>query len=241
MAPSAPLEAILTRGDWQMRLGERAAIRGLLAASDVDVAIELGTYRAGSLSLLAAHAGHVHTFDLTSQVEPSDFPNATFHVGDSHVLLPEVLEALSSAGQQIGFALVDGDHSPEGVRRDLLDLLDSPAFAEGYIVLHDTGNTAVRRGIESVPFAAHAKVARVDLDFVPPPPRTSAFAEQWAGLGLVVLEKDRRGPGATPERAVPRRDDLRAPVIEARRRVRRAVGLGLRRAGLHPAQRRGRG
>lgn len=83
------------------------------------MAIELGTFRGGSLRTLSAYSGHVHTFDLTLQIDPEDFPNVTFHVGDSHQLLPDVLAQLAAEDVDVGFVLVDGDHSPDGVRQDL--------------------------------------------------------------------------------------------------------------------------
>jgi len=223
-----------------MRLGERAAISGLLAETAIEVAVDLGTYRGGSLSLLTRHAAHVHTFDLTCQVDQQEFPNATFHLGDSHTLLPRALERIAAGGGSVGFAVVDGDHSPAGARQDVIDLLESPAVRDGYIVMHDAGNAAVRRGLLEVPYASYSKVALVDLGFVPPATEFGRLEERWGGLGLIVLDSTRTGPGATPERFATRRTDLLEPVIEIRRRARRAAGMGLRRVGMHPAQRRGR-
>lgn len=103
----------LIRTDWQMAPGERAAITGLLALARPAVAIELGTAQGGSLRQLAAFSGHVHSFDLAPGV--LDPPaNATLHAGDSHVLLPRILGELHEAQTSVGFALVDGDHSPAG-------------------------------------------------------------------------------------------------------------------------------
>jgi hypothetical protein len=221
-----------------MRAGERAAIAGLLAESQPDVAIELGTYKGGSLRTIAAYAAEVHSFDLTLQVDPGEFPNVSFHIGDSHTLLPELLSELERAERHVGFSLVDGDHSPEGVCRDVLDLISSPAVS-GPVVLHDTGNAGVRRGLLEVPFEEHSKVASVDLDFVPAAAPKGPLTAAWGGLGLVLLDSTRTGPGARPASELGGWDRW-ALAQEAHRRLRRQAGILLRRAGLHPSQRRSR-
>jgi hypothetical protein len=177
-----------------MSYGERAALEGLLCQLQPELAIEIGTAEGGSLARIAAHSEEVHSFDL---VEPDpavrELPNVTFHTGDSHVLLPELLARLSEDGRNVDFALVDGDHSAEGVRQDAFDLLDSRATARTMIVLHDTMNETVRAGLERVPWEAYPKVAYVELDFVAgymfrDP---TLLHELWGGLGLVVTDSAR--------------------------------------------------
>lgn len=174
---------------WQMSLGERAAVEGVLAQSKPNLAIEIGTADGAGLQRIAAHAAEVHSFDLTEPSLPVP-GNVTLHTGDSHELLPAFLAELAQAGRGVDFALVDGDHSPEGVRRDLEDLLDSSALTRGVILIHDTANERVRRGVESVRFSAWPKVTHVDLDWVP----GRLFAEPglrnelWYGLGLVQVD-----------------------------------------------------
>lgn len=177
-----------------MSLGERAALEGLLSQCKPHLAIELGTAQGGSLERIAAHSDEVHTFDLLEPpVDRTAFPNVHFHIGDSHELLPALLADLAQTKRKIDFALIDGDHSPEGVRADLEDLLRSPALAQGTVVLHDTMNESVRKGIQGVRFEAYPKVAYVELDFV----AGYMFREQslrhqlWGGLGLVLVDASR--------------------------------------------------
>jgi hypothetical protein len=213
---------------WQMAFGERAAVEGLVAALRPALAIELGTAQGGSLSRIAAHSGEVHTFDL--EPTAADLPGHVHqHVGDSHALLPQLLAELAAAGRNVAIALVDGDHTPGGVRRDLTDLLESPAVGHTVIVLHDMANEAVRGGVREVDFARYPRVAYVDLGFVEIPQREGALAEHWGGLGLVVVDQD----GTLVERA----DDR--PVI----RDVRATEPPLRRATapLRRARQRARG
>lgn len=70
-------------------------------------------------------------------------------------------------GRLIDFALIDGDHSFEGIRHDLLALLESPACRRSVMLVHDTMNAEVRAGIESVPLDTYPNVVYYDLEFVP--------------------------------------------------------------------------
>jgi hypothetical protein len=119
--------------------------------------------------------------------------NVTLHTGDSHELLAPFLAELTEACTNVDFVMVDGDHSPEGVRQDLQDLLDSPALARTIILIHDAANERVRQGIDAVHFPAWPKVAHVELDWIP----GQLFAEPalrnelWYGLGLVIVDSSR--------------------------------------------------
>ncbi len=187
-----PLE-IFDDAIWQMSLGERAAVEGVLAQLRPVLAVEIGTAQGACLRRIAAHAQEAHSFDL----EPPSVPlpgNVTLHTGDSHELLPAFLADLARDGRRVDFVMVDGDHSAEGVRRDLEDLLDSDAVVRAVILFHDVANERVRQGIEAVRFDEWPKVAYVDLDWI----SGQLFAEPalrnelWGGLGLVVIDEPAR-------------------------------------------------
>ncbi len=182
---------LLAYDPWQMTLGERAALEGLLARLTPAVAIEIGTAEGGSTRCLARHCREIHSFDLAHpEGLTAELPAVVTHTGDSHLLLPRFLERLAGQGRTVDFALVDGDHSSDGVRRDLKDLLSSPALRRALIVVHDTANEAVRSGVCELALEDHPSVAYVDLDFVAGHlSATGAFAGQlWGGLGLVVVD-----------------------------------------------------
>ena len=176
-----------------MAPGERAAFEGILAMLRPSLAVEIGTAAGGSLERISAYSREVHAFDLERHpnLTSERFPNVSFHFGDSHELLPEVLDGLAEAGKNIEFALVDGDHSAAGARQDLEDLLRSPAVGETLILLHDTLNERVRSGFEQVPFDAFDKVRFVDLDFVPGRVLSEGPIkdELWSGLGMVLASR----------------------------------------------------
>jgi Methyltransferase domain len=183
--------------DWQMSFGERAALEGVLSQVKPRLALEIGTAEGGSLARIAAHSEEVHSIDLVRCPEPQ--PNhVTLHVGDSHELLPALLDRFASEGRNVDFVLVDGDHSRAGVRQDLIDLLGSPAVSRTVLVLHDTFNGEVRAGITDVDFSAYPDVALVELDMTGGyMARTGPFAGQlWGGIGLVVVDPEaERRPG----------------------------------------------
>lgn len=182
---------ILNPSFWQMTFGERAALEGILGQLKPRVAIEIGTAEGGSLRRVAEHSDHVHSFDLV-RPEPAveEIENVTFHTGDSHALLRKLLNELAGAGENVDFALVDGDHSADGVERDMLDLIRSGAARRLVILAHDTMNDEVREGLLRIDYEAEPKVVFSDLDFVSGHlSQGGDFHHQlWGGLGLVVVD-----------------------------------------------------
>lgn len=174
---------------WQMSLGERAAMEGLLAQLRPALSIEIGTAQGGSLDRIAAYSDEVHAFDL-HRPEVAQAAHVHLHVGDSKKTLPALLERLASEGRNVDFALIDGDHTTEGVNADLLNLLASPAVERTVIVLHDTMNESVRIGLSDAELESIPKVSYVELDFLTGyMAREGEFAgELWGGLGLVLVD-----------------------------------------------------
>lgn len=189
------LPRIFEPAAWQMTLGERSALEGVLSATEPEISIEIGTAQGGSLARVAAHSREVHSFDLEHSPEFSWPANATLYSGDSHALLPKFLSELTGAGRNVDFALVDGDHTADGVRRDMEDLLTSPAVGRTVILIHDTLNEVVREGLLAARITERPGVTACDLDFVAGHLSSGGpFAGQlWGGLGLVLVDKDAAG------------------------------------------------
>jgi hypothetical protein len=184
---------------WQMRYGERYVLEGVLCDLRPELAIEVGTARGGSLRRIAAHAREVHSFDVDPGVAAvvAALPNATAHIGDSRETLPAFLAGAERDGRNVDFALVDGDHSSDGVRRDVEAVLASGACGRTVLMLHDTANEDVRRGLEELDLPSHPKVDLCLLDFFAGRlvVRDHVYSRQcWNGLGLVVLDAARE-PG----------------------------------------------
>jgi hypothetical protein len=181
--------------------GERAALEGLLAALKPALSIEIGMAQGGSLRRIAAHSDEVHSFDrVAPDSDLRALRHVHFHTGDNHQRLPALLQRLAQDGRNVDFVLVDGDHSTPGVCQDVADLLASPAVADTVIVLHDTMNEQVRRGIEQAGVVGFPKVAAFDLDAVP----GFLFAEGdfrgelWGGLGIIQVDARRAAYGTPP-------------------------------------------
>jgi hypothetical protein len=200
---------ILEDDSWYMSPCERAALKAVLGELAPQVAIEIGTATGGSLRRIAAASGHVYAFDLRAP-DPSlaQLRNVTFHVGDSHELLPRVLKNLEEQKAEVDFVLVDGDHSAEGVRRDVEDLLRSPVISHALILVHDSANPEVRAGLVAVNYRDWDPVSWVDLDWLPGyVPRDGASSgEPWAGLALIVTNGEaaaQAGPAKIADYARP--------------------------------------
>ena len=167
-----------------MQQGERFALDGLLSQLRPRLAIEVGTFEGGSLRRIAAHAEHVHAFDLDPKVAAlaDELDNVSFHIGDSAELLPRVLADLGREGHHVDFALIDGAHTREAVRGDGAALLAAEACRQTVIVFHDSANVEVRAGLEDLDLPDHPKVALALLDCVPGY-LVQAHADQssWAG------------------------------------------------------------
>ncbi|MFI4992211.1 MAG: class I SAM-dependent methyltransferase [Solirubrobacterales bacterium] len=190
------LEALPVFADdpWQMSYGERTVLEGMLSMIKPSLALEIGRAEGGSLRRIAAHSERVISLDLVdASHDIMSLPNVRALSGDSHALLPAELEHAAATEDNIDFVLVDGDHSAQGVRQDMEDLLNSRAISQTVILAHDTLNEEVRQGLQEVDYEAHEHLAWIDLDFVPGyvarlPER---FGECWGGLGLIVIDDGR--------------------------------------------------
>lgn len=185
---------LLEPADWEMAYSERLALEGLVSSIKPRVAVEIGSAQGGSLARTAIHSEQVHSFDINPVPDASAYPNVVFHHGDSHKLLAPWLATVREAGQRINYALVDGDHSADGARQDLQDLLGAGVM-DGMILVHDTHNPEVRRGVESVEFETYPDVTYVHIAFMPGNMTRAegpAHNQLWGGFGLVIVDPDRR-------------------------------------------------
>jgi len=178
----------------QMSFGERAAVEGVLAQLRPSLALEIGTAEGGSLTRIAAHSQEVHAVDVSyTELAARPGGNVHLHLGPSAQILPPLLAGFSAAGRTLDFALVDGDHSFDGVAGDLRALLVSPCTLRSVILVHDTMNPEIRAGIEHVGLDSYEKVVYYELDFVPGYIYRSGSARNamWGGLGVILCDAHR--------------------------------------------------
>jgi hypothetical protein len=167
-----------------------------------SAALEIGTYKGGSLQAIAHYSRRVISVDIDPSVGiqlGNRFPTVDFRAGDSKTLLPHLVEELNK-GDGVDFVLIDGDHSTEGVRRDLECVLKLVPKRRMVVLVHDSFNPACREGMRTAPWEASPYVQEVELDLVPgsfieDAYDTAAAATMWSGLAGAVLGPTPRSGG----------------------------------------------
>ncbi len=201
---------------WQMTRWEKYGFESILRAAKPKVALEIGTYNGGSLQVIAQHAEKLYSVDVDAAIEDrlgSRFPGVEFWAGDSRVILPPLLDRIAGRGEELGFVLIDGDHSTEGVRSDINTVLRYKPSRPLFIVFHDSFHPPCREGILTADWAACEHVHFVEIDFVPGVYHFEAFdtatpRSMFGGLAVAVKRPERRaGPLTTSTRV--RRDSSR--------------------------------
>ena len=209
------------RFDWEMGMADRLGMLHILRDLGAEVAVEIGTYKGGSLEVIARHCRRTYSIDIDPAVAGKlrpHFDNVEFLTGDSANLIGEALGTIDERGEALQFVLIDGDHSEAGARRDINLVLRYRPRKPMYIVMHDSFNPAVRRGILGAAWAENPHVHLVEVDFTMGEASTSYArglkSRMWGGLALAVLH---------PE---PRKGNLRvtAQSSEQFERERRAFG-----------------
>ncbi len=177
--------------NWQMADSERLGLTALLQRIEPRVAIEIGTFKGGSLSLLAQIAEMVFSLDIDPSIPAKFgyFENVSFLTGDSKVMLPVLLAELDEKGLYPDFVLIDGDHSAEGVKRDVAAILKYVPKKPLFILMHDSFNPECRRGMLESAWAKSPYVHHVNLDFIPGRVIETGLGrgEMWGGLGFAYL------------------------------------------------------
>jgi len=67
----------------------------------------------------------------------------------------------------VDFVLIDGDHSAEGIKRDVELLLSYVPMKPLFVMMHDSFNPECRRGMLEVDWEKSPYVQWVDIDFIP--------------------------------------------------------------------------
>lgn len=185
--------------NWMMSPAEKVAMIFLLEQLRPKIAIEIGTRFGGSLQVLAKFCERVYAIDIDPDVPgrlDGKFPNVEYLIGRSDQLLPPLLDRLQQDGAELSFALVDGDHSTDGVRNDIDSLLRFSPTVPFYIIMHDSFNPQCRLGLRQAKWSANPHVHAVELDFVAGTVNCApAFRDQlWGGLAMgILLPSERRG------------------------------------------------
>jgi hypothetical protein len=160
----------------------------------------VGTYCGGSLSLIAQFSRMVFSIDTDPEIPGrfSHFENVGFLTGRSSLVLPHLFNELDRAGIAVDFVLIDGDHSAEGVSRDIQSVLRYVPRKPMFVMLHDSFNPECRRGMLEQDWATSPYCHWVDLDFVPGriiEHGGGSHGELWGGLAAAFFQPSPRcGP-----------------------------------------------
>ena len=177
---------------WQMSPSEQAAMVLLLQNLKPSVAIEIGTKFGGSLQVLARFSEKVYSLDIDPEVErrlAGRYPNVEFVIGPSNETLPPLLKRLQTEGVNLGFILVDGDHTSKGVETDINNVLQFKPRHPLYVVMHDSFSPDCRRGLFRAQWERNPHVRVVEIDFVTGTvnPSPEFRGQLWGGLALAIL------------------------------------------------------
>ena len=199
-----PIDKMLYQGcileNWQMNHSERLALMALLHRHRPRVAVEVGTFRADSLSLISQYAEEVYSIDIDPSIPEkySHLENVTFLTGSSVKVLPFLLRELNDKGKGVDFILIDGDHSGEAVTEDLNTVLHYTPIRPLLVAMHDSFNPDCRNGMRRANWDQSDYLHFVDLDFIPGrliEHGGGGHGELRGGLGLAVfMPERRRGP-----------------------------------------------
>jgi glycosyltransferase involved in cell wall biosynthesis len=183
--------------EWQMNDSERLGLAGVLQRLQPNCAIEIGTYRGGSLSLIAQFAKVVFSIDIDPSIPErfKQFGNVSFFTGPSQVIMPALLNELDAAGMPVEFVLIDGDHSATGVKRDIEIMLSYVPKKPLIIMMHDGFNPECRRGMLEADWKLSPFVHYIDLDFIPGrviEHGGGGDGEMWGGLAMAYFSPEKR-------------------------------------------------
>lgn len=180
---------------WQMTRCEKYALASLVKIAQPDVAIEIGTHKGGSLQIISQNSKRAYSIDIAPtyrEMLVARFENVEFLTGDSKQVLPALLDRIASHHEALGFVLIDGDHSTEGVRNDINAVLQYTPLCPMYIVCHDSFNPICRRGILTANWPACPFVHYVEADFIPGVYHSEAFdtaapRSMWGGFAVALM------------------------------------------------------
>ena len=175
-----------------MAYQEAAMFQAVCSSLQPHCAIEVGTETGGTLAIIARHSARVFSIDLDPAVKTKlqpKFSNVEFITGDSHAALPEVLRRLAAEGVTPDFIFIDGDHTADGVRKDIEHVLSFRPTSRMVVLMHDSFNPECRQGILSAQWRRNPFCHFVDVDFSPGSlhPDEAIQRQMWGGLGFALF------------------------------------------------------
>jgi len=184
--------------EWQMSRAEKYCLIHLLENLKPEYSIEIGTYKGGSLQVLSKFSKKVYSIDIDSEPKhtlKNQFDNVIFKVGKSHDIIKNVIEDIESKNGKLNFILVDGDHSKDGVKKDLECILSCNLKHPLTVILHDSFNPQCRSGMKSINYKKYNFIEHIDLDYIHGcfSPNTN-HREMWGGFAIIKINPKIKKP-----------------------------------------------
>lgn len=178
--------------DWQMSRAEKYCIINLLQCLKPDAAVEIGTFKGGSLQVINEYSKNVYSIDISEAPKnflQDKFPTVHFRVGESNLIIDRIFKEIENNNHQLEFILVDGDHSKRGVKQDLEAILAYPHKNKITILLHDSFNPQSRSGIKSLKYNNYKNVSYVELDYITGSFwHNKSYREMWGGFAMIIID-----------------------------------------------------
>jgi predicted O-methyltransferase YrrM len=189
----------LARSPAWMTPGERLVLYSLVLGLRPRRVLEIGTFKGGSTLIVAAALddlgeGRIVCVDPAPQIDPTDQQSLATRATILAEPSPEALpSARAAAGGPFDFALIDGDHTFEGVSRDLEGVLEVMAD-QARILLHDAHYFEVSEAIDAW-LARHpgelTDAGLVSVEATPHGEPVDGREIFWGGLRLIIYRTRR--------------------------------------------------
>lgn len=166
--------------DWLMSAREKLTLIGILELLRPAATLEFGYHKGGATKWLAKFSKKVVTVDVNEHVSQAsaDYPN----VEAWNLPTQEAVQQIKKNNLRFDLAIIDADHSRQGVKNDLQGLVSHCDL----IILHDASNPECRKGMMDILAGSDSKYA-YNLDLI-----TSALKHDglWGGFGVVITTSD---------------------------------------------------
>jgi cephalosporin hydroxylase len=182
-----------------LTIQERILIYALVAALQPTRVLEIGTFHGGSTLIISAalddlgSAAPLLCVDPEPQVDPADWAMVKHRATMIRGRSPDALAAArEAAGGPFDFVLIDGDHSQDGVARDIVGVV--PTLADdSHLLLHDALYWRVQegivRGLEATP-DSFEDAGVVSVEGSPETSTEDGREVRWGGLRLLRYHRD---------------------------------------------------
>jgi predicted O-methyltransferase YrrM len=180
----------------EMRMPERVALYSLVFGLQPKNCLEIGTFRGGSTAIIFGAMedtgfGQLTCVDPLPKVDPALWTQLSARCqmieGPSPDILPEVSRRV---GTPFDFALIDGNHTYDFVKRDIAAVLPLMADA-AYLLFHDANYPDVKRAIDE---SVSEHTGLIDCGLISVEPTIFQDGDNittWAGLRLLRFQRSK--------------------------------------------------